>query len=175
VNLIPELRMCYKDRFTFWQACIKLKSVQRKEMPTQPTSTHTHLKKNLPYLIIRQVLSIPSCIGKIEESKTTKAKPCIKVIGGPSPITRREEAMVEGEKIWGKKSFLQSIEVFYFIPIEKHGQNNHFLAFTRTNIATPAIMPPNTNNTKIGNPPEEVSRPWGATVDMNANSVLPIF
>ena len=124
-------------------------------------------------MIIRQVLSIPLCVDKTKESKITKAKPCIKVIRCPSPITKREEA--KGEKGLKKKSFLQSIEVFYYIPIEKHGQNNHFLAFTRTNIATPAIMPPNTNNTKIGNPPEEVSRPWGATVDMNANSVLPIF
>ncbi len=95
--------------------------------------------------------------------------------GNRGPIPDHQEERSKGGKRFKKKSFLQSIEVFYFIPIEKHGQNNHFLAFTRTNIATPAIMPPNTNNTKIGNPPEEVSRPWGATVDMNANSVLPIF
>ena len=69
-------------------------------MPTQPTYQHTHPSQKEFALFNNQTDIVNAIsIDKTKESKITKAKPCIKVIGGPSPITMREEAMVEGEKI----------------------------------------------------------------------------
>ena len=55
------------------------------------------------------------------------------------------------------------IAVLYFtLNMEKRKENDfycYFLAFTRTSTATPAIIPPNTNNTKIGKLPDDVSIP----------------
>jgi hypothetical protein len=90
--------MFYRDRFTFWQACIKLKSA-----PTQRDAHITHINTHpsqKEFALIDNQTGIVNTIicrqNKRKQSKITKAKPCIKVIGGPSPITRREEAMVEG-------------------------------------------------------------------------------
>ncbi len=116
-----------------------------------------------------------------QKAKEGKRRPCSKVRKmNHSQSQEKEHGQVRKKFIGVKKErkkevFLQDIDFFYFIQIKTYGQNNYFLAFTRTNMATPAIIPPNTNSTKIGNPPEEVSSPWGATVDVNANSVSPIF
>ncbi len=75
---------------------------------------YTHLKKGLPYLIIRQVLSIPLCVDKTKEIKITKANPCIKVIGGPSSITKREEA--KGERFEKKRVFYKVSKFFTLSP-----------------------------------------------------------
>jgi hypothetical protein len=150
-------------------------STNAKKCPHNP-HINTHPSQKEFALIDNQIDIVNTIICRQNKRKqNNQSKAMYQGNRGPIPDHLEGRSNGGGGKDLKKKSFLQIIEDFYFIPIEKHGQNNHFLAFTRTNIATPAIMPPNTNNTKIGNPPEEVSRPWGATVDMNANSVLPIF